>query len=57
MSDLSILVSTHGVSMTLADLYDLVRFLRKVYPGKADEERLVQLIDKLEHEIGRRKKK
>jgi hypothetical protein len=43
--------------MTLDELHDLVRFLRKVYPGKADEERLVQLIDKFEKEINRRMKK
>lgn len=57
MSGSFTLVSTHGAHMTLADLYDLVRFLRKVYPGKADEERLVQLIEKLEREIGRRRHK
>jgi len=43
--------------MLLTDLYDTIRFLRKVYPGKADEERLVQLIEKFEKEIERRKKK
>jgi hypothetical protein len=45
------------MTMTLADLYDTIRFLSKVYPGKADEERLVQLIDKYGKEIERRKKK
>ena len=49
---------THGMTaVTLSDLYDTTRFLSKVYPGKADEERLVQLIDKYNKEIERRKKK
>jgi hypothetical protein len=43
--------------MTLTDLYDTIRFLSKVYPGKTDEEKLVQLIEKYEKEIERRKKK
>jgi hypothetical protein len=44
-------------AMTLSDLYDTIRFLTKVYPGKADEDRLVQLIEKYNKEIERRKKK
>lgn len=43
--------------MNLSDLKDTIRFLSKVYPGKADEERLVQLIEKFHQEIERRKKK
>lgn len=43
--------------MTITDLLDTIRFLSKVYPGKADEERLVQLIEKYHQEIEKRKKK
>lgn len=43
--------------MDTKDLYDTIRFLSKVYPGKTDEERLVQLIEKYHKEIERRKKK
>jgi hypothetical protein len=43
--------------MTTNDLRTAIRFLERVYVGKADEELLLKTIDRLKNEIKRREKK
>lgn len=42
--------------MRTQDLINALKFLQKTYVGKGDEEALIQTIDALNSEIGRRQK-
>lgn len=43
--------------MTIKDLMNAIEFLKRSFPGRGDEQRLLETIDALEKEIMRRKKK
>jgi hypothetical protein len=47
----------YNYEVTINDIRNAIEFLKRSFPGRGDEQRLVDTIEALERELARRKKK